>query len=118
MSSATFARPVVLNLAAARADDRGSAAARSRSAISAHIASLDGLRGLAIILVMATHFTILENGSKLDTLVGALGHFGWAGVDLFFVLSGFLITGILFDSKRDEHYFRTFYARRTLRIFP
>jgi peptidoglycan/LPS O-acetylase OafA/YrhL len=84
-----------------------------------HIPSLDGLRGLAIILVLLFHFTPEGGG---HTLIGVLtrwvSRLGWCGVDLFFVLSGFLITGILFDAKGSSHYFRNFYMRRVLRIFP
>ena len=72
-------------------------------------APLDGLRGLAIAAVFAFHYRIVPNSP---------GEWGWAGVDLFFVLSGFLITGILFDSLGEDHYFRNFYIRRALRIFP
>jgi peptidoglycan/LPS O-acetylase OafA/YrhL len=71
--------------------------------------ALDGMRALAIILVFLYHFHV--------PLVG-VERMGWIGVDMFFVLSGFLITGILFDSRHESHRFRDFYMRRVLRIFP
>lgn len=84
--------------------------------------ALDGVRGLAILSVMVFHFTALvggQSGRLIDEVFLRISAAGWAGVDLFFVLSGFLITGILFDAKAAAvHYFRHFYARRTLRIFP
>ncbi len=76
------------------------------SALPKYIPQLDGLRAIAIIGVMLFHHQI--PGFNI----------GWAGVNLFFVISGFLITGILLDSKTNPHYFRNFYARRFLRIFP
>lgn len=81
---------------------------------------LDGIRGLAILLVMLYHFfeLYLPEHVFIDVVVFGLASSGWFGVDLFFVLSGFLITGILYDSKGSERYFLNFYARRTLRIFP
>ena len=82
------------------------------------IPPLDGLRGIAIILVMLHHFTSYRPTSGFDALIGDVLLFFWIGVDLFFVLSGFLITGILLDTRGSERYFTTFYARRTLRIFP
>ncbi len=81
--------------------------------------ALDGLRGVAALMIVWYHFLLFVpmHGVVLSFLTKAFG-FGWAGVDLFFVLSGFLITGILVDSKTKTHYFRTFYGRRVLRIFP
>jgi len=82
---------------------------------------LDGLRGIAVLLVLVFHFW--EFGTTTGTSLwerayaGAAG-MGWAGVDLFFVLSGFLITGILYDSRGSRHYYQVFYGRRTVRIFP
>ncbi len=69
-------------------------------------------------LVVIHHSIILEDLTPLDAAVKRLASYGWCGVDLFFVLSGFLITGILYDAKRTPNYFRNFYARRALRIFP
>jgi peptidoglycan/LPS O-acetylase OafA/YrhL len=90
-----------------------------RSIFSGRIPALDGIRGLAILAVTAYRFSIGPDDNRLPgkLLFKALHH-GDLGVDLFFVLSGFLITGILFDAKGEDHYFRNFYARRALRIFP
>jgi peptidoglycan/LPS O-acetylase OafA/YrhL len=66
--------------------------------------ALDGLRAVAFLMVFFQHYYYLP--------------WGWTGVNVFFVLSGFLITGILFDTRDDRHRARNFYVRRTLRIFP
>jgi peptidoglycan/LPS O-acetylase OafA/YrhL len=83
--------------------------------------TLDGLRGIAILLVLLSHHTLYSEMSTttlLDRAYQRATLAGWIGVDLFFVLSGFLITGILLDLKGSSRFFRTFYARRVLRIFP
>ena len=75
------------------------------------IKELDGSRGVAVVLVMALHISkraayftdhaVLETFTRITTV-------GWVGVDIFFTLSGFLITSILLKSKTDEHYFKNF----------
>jgi peptidoglycan/LPS O-acetylase OafA/YrhL len=82
--------------------------------LPAYIPELQGLRGLAVLAVVVYHCHPRLAGTWLYT--PAL--WGWAGVNLFFVLSGFLITCILLDSRGKERYFRNFYARRALRIWP
>jgi peptidoglycan/LPS O-acetylase OafA/YrhL len=79
-----------------------------------HIASLDGLRGVAISLVFLYHYFPRQHLNPISILASA----GWTGVDIFFVLSGFLITGILFDTLAKPHHLRNFFARRALRLFP
>jgi peptidoglycan/LPS O-acetylase OafA/YrhL len=85
------------------------------------IPELDGLRGAAILLVLFYHYVYLTPHAESGTFAERLQNFfgmGWAGVDLFFVLSGFLIGGILLDSKASPRFFKTFYARRFFRIIP
>jgi peptidoglycan/LPS O-acetylase OafA/YrhL len=86
----------------------------------AHVPALDGVRGLAILMVLVDHLMLFNsnNGSHWIDALAQLRGLGGTGVDLFFVLSGFLITGILYDTLQNAHYFRNFYMRRLLRIFP
>ena len=84
------------------------------------IAPIDGLRAIAILLVLLDHYIpwiVLRKGPVWD-LVREASLWAGSGVDLFFVLSGFLITGILVDSKGSPNYFARFYWRRSIRIFP
>lgn len=87
---------------------------------SIRIPALDGLRGVAILLVLVCHsvFEAFRPSTKLLTGLVIAGRLTWSGVDLFFVLSGFLIGGILLDAKSSPNYFKTFYIRRAYRILP
>jgi peptidoglycan/LPS O-acetylase OafA/YrhL len=93
---------------------------QSRDSTLRWIPELDGVRGIAVLLVMLCHSLVispLPQAARQLHLRGLLV-LGWSGVDLFFVLSGFLISGILLDTKDSKNYFSSFYARRVLRIFP
>lgn len=83
-----------------------------------HYPQLDGLRGWAIILVMAYHFGLEHRAHANPGFLLDLSQIGWAGVDVFFVLSGFLITTILVETKNSTGYIKNFLARRFLRIWP
>jgi peptidoglycan/LPS O-acetylase OafA/YrhL len=82
--------------------------------LPSYIPELQGLRGLAVLAVVFYHCHPRLEG----TWVHYASLWGWAGVNLFFVLSGFLITSILLESRNKEKYFRNFYGRRALRIWP
>lgn len=85
-----------------------------------HLPALDGLRGIAVLMVIAHNVQMFEPAppGQLNQFYMYLFNFGWMGVQLFFVLSGFLITGILLDTRDEPHRWRNFAARRVLRIFP
>ncbi|MGD1093865.1 MAG: acyltransferase [Bryobacteraceae bacterium] len=96
--------------------------ASSTARFAGRIPELDGLRGLAILLFVIAHYIAYAlpdaagGGWRAYSL--ALFRLTWTGVDLFFVLSGFLIGGILYDAKNSRNYYRTFYCRRLFRIVP
>jgi peptidoglycan/LPS O-acetylase OafA/YrhL len=92
---------------------------------SARIPALDGLRGAAIALVLLRHAVFgvssvegIETHSRILAAFIACGQLSWSGVDLFFVLSGFLIGGILLEVRTSPRYYGTFYIRRAGRILP
>src|SRR5713226_5755370 len=85
------------------------------------IPELDGIRGTAILSVLCFHYISMEGITAPGSITEQLRRLvilGGTGVDLFFVLSGFLIGGILLDARDSPHYFSTFYLRRFFRIFP
>lgn len=88
---------------------------------SKRVPELDGIRGIAILLIILWHYgnNLIQNDAftwapyfKIAT------QYGWGGVDLFFILSGFLLGGLLINNRDSEYYFSTFYVRRACRIFP
>ena len=86
----------------------------------AHCVELDGVRGMAILLVTLYRFMkeVDADAHPILAFASRCAPLGERGVDLFFVLSGFLITGILLHTKSRDGYFRNFFVRRSLRIFP
>src|SRR2546430_16200390 len=85
------------------------------------ISHLDGVRGVAILLVLVWHYFTSQVVAQPKSFTSYCRHatsLTWSGVDLFFVLSGFLIGGILLDHRNTSNYFRVFYLRRVCRIFP
>jgi peptidoglycan/LPS O-acetylase OafA/YrhL len=86
--------------------------------VRGHMPALDGLRGTAILLVLAHAFDVIQTRSGPGHRVDVALDLGWIGVQLFFVLSGFLITGILLETRDAPNYYRGFLIRRALRIFP
>lgn len=79
-----------------------------------YIQELDGLRAVGLCLVLLNHFTL----TAFPRWLFQLGNLGWIAMDSFFVMSGFLIAGILLDSRDKPHFFGKYYLRRALRIFP
>jgi peptidoglycan/LPS O-acetylase OafA/YrhL len=85
------------------------------------IAALDGIRGFAILLIIFWHYYDVDGQFAHRTIpayVLSLTHLAWTGIDFFFVLSGFLIGGILLEARESPSYYKTFYIRRAFRILP
>jgi len=93
--------------------------AKNKDISGRHIPALDGVRGLAVLTVFVYHYGGgAQSSNPILRTLGSCNHAGWCGVTLFFLLSGFLISGILWDSKGKSGWWRRFYWRRCLRIFP
>jgi len=91
---------------------------QAQAGVRSRIPALDALRGAAILAVFVHHAAPVTPSVGAERFLLGTVHLGWVGVDLFFVLSGFLITGILLDTRGQPDYFRRFYSRRIRRIFP
>jgi peptidoglycan/LPS O-acetylase OafA/YrhL len=91
----------------------------SRTDAGRHIPALDGIRAVAILLVIPHNVDVMSTSyPAYDFPAAVLMHAGWIGVQLFFVLSGFLISGNLLDARGSGNFFSAFFARRALRILP
>jgi peptidoglycan/LPS O-acetylase OafA/YrhL len=120
-TSAQAADPAVNGGASPAAGSAQVASVAPGAAHAARVTPLDGVRGMAILIVMLHHAVLcapVKADSGWQRVVSDIAGEGWIGVDLFFVLSGYLITKILLRTREDPKYYRNFYARRTLRIFP
>jgi len=112
---------------AAKTSEHGSATRTRTPHHQSRLPALDGIRGIAVMLVVFYHVAeyqptyLPQDPSWLvpfSHLFAIGSHVGWIGGDLFFVLSGFLITGILLDARDSSSYFGSFYRRRAARILP
>ena len=107
------------NLLELRRETANDALAARTSHKHKHLPALDGVRGVAVLMVFLVHY---GGGAKSSNfllhIIGVSVQAGWSGVTFFFILSGFLISGILLDTKESPNYFKNFYARRVLRIWP